>query len=346
MPLSISSGQPPDALPETLKLSVVVPVYNMEATLEECLTSILKQTFRDFEVIVVDDGSTDNSPVICASMLSQDTRMRYFRQDNKGLSGARNTGIALSKGQYITFVDSDDSIDPEFYFSAFESESREFDLFMVGVDRFEGEIKLQTTTVFASSREQLHELILTTNYFGLGVWSKIFRADIIKNQQIAFRDILFAEDLLFMAEYLPFVEKSYVNPKPMYRYRIMPDSMTNNARTNRVIGKRDLDILESLRLANDVFSASADPWVTSCFNVRLARSSLRLLGLCARARFYDQKVMSEIHNNIRSGFRDFLASKHQKAVLKLAALPFFLMPRKLFLGLFKVASRSRTSGDH
>ena len=94
-------------------ISVVVPAYNMEQHLEECLESLRAQTFKDIEVIVVDDGSTDRTPDIIGRFAAADTRFVYVRQENGGVSKARNTGIERARGSYITFVDSDDYIMPD-----------------------------------------------------------------------------------------------------------------------------------------------------------------------------------------------------------------------------------------
>ncbi len=96
-------------------LSIIVPVYNVAEYVSQCLTSIANQTFRDFEAIIVDDGSTDESEVICQSFSERDNRFRMLKQDNRGLSAARNAGISVATGRYIGFVDADDVIHPEMY---------------------------------------------------------------------------------------------------------------------------------------------------------------------------------------------------------------------------------------
>ncbi len=93
-----------------MKLSIVIPVYNVGKTLERCVQSVLNQKFRDYQIILVDDGSTDNSGEICEQLLRQDQRIQVIHQKNAGLSAARNAGIKKAKGEYITFIDSDDYI--------------------------------------------------------------------------------------------------------------------------------------------------------------------------------------------------------------------------------------------
>ena len=96
------------------EISIIVPVYKVEKYLNECIDSILAQTFTDFELILVDDGSPDNCPALCDAAAEKDSRVRVIHQQNKGLSGARNAGIDIARGNWLGFVDSDDMIDPTF----------------------------------------------------------------------------------------------------------------------------------------------------------------------------------------------------------------------------------------
>ena len=94
------------------KISIIVPIYNVEKYLPGCIDSILKQTYENMEIILVDDGSPDNCPAICDEYEKKDTRIRVIHQKNSGLSGARNTGIDNAQGEYLIFVDSDDTVEP------------------------------------------------------------------------------------------------------------------------------------------------------------------------------------------------------------------------------------------
>ena len=98
-----------------VKISVIVPVYNVEAYLPECIRSVLEQSMSDFEMILVDDGSTDGCPAICDAAAEQDDRVRVIHQKNGGLSRARNAGLDAARGEWIGFVDSDDCIHPDMY---------------------------------------------------------------------------------------------------------------------------------------------------------------------------------------------------------------------------------------
>ena len=103
------------------RLSVIVPVYKVEPYLQKCIDSILAQTFRDFELILVDDGSPDNCPAICDAAAEKDERIVVIHRENAGLSAARNAGLSAARGDYIGFVDSDDYIAPEMYQTLYDA---------------------------------------------------------------------------------------------------------------------------------------------------------------------------------------------------------------------------------
>jgi glycosyltransferase involved in cell wall biosynthesis len=107
------------------EISIIVPVYNVEKYLEKCLKSILHQIFSDFELILIDDGSTDSSGRICDEYLKRDSRIKVFHKENGGLSSARNYGIEKSTGKYIGFVDSDDYIAKDMYEVLYNNLQRE-----------------------------------------------------------------------------------------------------------------------------------------------------------------------------------------------------------------------------
>ncbi len=116
------------------KISVIVPIYNAENGLSRCVDSILRQTFMDYELILVDDGSKDTSLQICNEFAKQDSRIRVIHQENAGVSAARNRGLEVSTGEYLMFVDSDDTIDESFFKEALEEiEENNADIYISGL---------------------------------------------------------------------------------------------------------------------------------------------------------------------------------------------------------------------
>ncbi len=181
-----------------ISVSVIVPVYNKEMYLKECLDSIVNQTLETIEIIIVDDGSTDNSKVICEKHLS-DKRVRYYYQKNEGLASARQTGIELSKGEYIGFIDADDWIEPDM-FEKMYSKAKEYCADIVLCNRyFNNENHKPTTEIKTGfyNREGILKNILpqTLAYIGKSgdkrviSWSncrRIFRKQLLIDNNIAF----------------------------------------------------------------------------------------------------------------------------------------------------------------
>ena len=107
-------------------ISIIIPVYNTEKYLRRCIESVLSQSFTDFELILVDDGSKDSSPQICDEYASQDKRVRVIHKVNGGVSAARNDGLDIAKGEYVTFIDSDDWVEREYLQSLYDKRSLDF----------------------------------------------------------------------------------------------------------------------------------------------------------------------------------------------------------------------------
>ena len=185
------------------EISVIVPVYKVEKFLGTCIESILRQSFADFELILVDDGSPDNCGQICDEYAAKDSRIRVIHQKNQGLSCARNTGIDAAKGRYICFVDSDDYVAPDYCKVLYQllSES-DADFSVCGVCRFpDGEDPIPVKggeTLRVSSGEFLEMQLERKSEFG--VWNKMYRREIF--EKIRFAPGRLNEDVIFSADLL------------------------------------------------------------------------------------------------------------------------------------------------
>lgn len=208
------------------KMSVIVPVYNAELYLSCCIDSILSQTFTDFEVLLVNDGSTDQSGEICEKYTQKDSRIKVFHKENGGVSSARNTGLNNAKGEWITFVDADDELPFDAFASLVKKICCDIDLVMAGYDEFDvhGNLSFSTSSVLAQDkmidRDLAIKLLYRDKYYQYYVVAKLFRSDIIKANKISFNESLyFSEDRLFVIEYLSVChDKIHYITKPVYRY--------------------------------------------------------------------------------------------------------------------------------
>ncbi|MBR5824695.1 MAG: glycosyltransferase [Paludibacteraceae bacterium] len=214
-------------------ISVIVPIYGVEKYLEQCLDSILNQTYRHLEIILIDDGSPDRCGEICDRYASQDSRIQVIHQTNQGLSAARNAGMNIATGEYISFIDSDDYIAPHFYEKLLEGFKKHPEAKVTACQVFkneDGEItplnskwNHQHSTIYSSRWCQ--DAILGKN--NVTVWNKLYQAELLK--EIRFRKGRIVEDVLFMYDFLPICISQQAMllllPDYLYYYRIRQGSI-------------------------------------------------------------------------------------------------------------------------
>lgn len=218
-------------------LSIIVPVYNSaHKGLSQCIQSILEQNYKDFELIIVNDGSTDNSLEICESFGVKDERIRIIHKENHGVSAARNTGLSCAKGEFITFVDSDDYINPD-YLSGMMEAARNTDLVVCGlIQKFkDGKEKIFSVPEgkhALSNPEPFHRLMRSR--LVLGPCNKIFKSSIIKSFNLVFpEDMDYGEDRIFCFDYLKHI-RDYAGIGNIYYNYMMQggDSLSSKPRND------------------------------------------------------------------------------------------------------------------
>ena len=211
------------------KISVIIPVYNVEKYLAECLTSVVNQTFKDIEIICVNDGSTDNSPMILEEFAQKDSRIKIINQENQGLAAARNTGIEVATGEYITFVDSDDYVSTDLYADMQKYLPAELICFNAKIFPMSEKYRALQNYIQCKFDGELpveEKLILKTN---VHVWNKVFKTSVIKENNIRFPKGLYFEDFPFVCEYMLSINSvKFVSEKEYYFYRQQPNSIMNN----------------------------------------------------------------------------------------------------------------------
>lgn len=218
-----------------MKISVIIPVYNTETYLEECLDSIISQKFEDWECLLIDDGSTDRSSSLCNLYASQDSRFKVFHIVNSGVSAARNLGIAHASGTYITFIDSDDTVDKNYLSELYEAMRQvEAELIVCGMKlvRPSG-TEINTANqgmVTIGDEDSDHFVELNRKFLLYGPVAKLYHLDIIKSNKIKFPSGLqYGEDLIFNFEYLKYVTNIFVIDAPGYNYRILSEGSLSSS---------------------------------------------------------------------------------------------------------------------
>lgn len=224
-------------------ISVIVPVYNAEKYLHRCMDSILNQTYKNLEIILIDDGSKDSSGTICDAYAAKDSRIKVIHQENSGVSAARNAGLDAAFGDYITFVDSDDYIELNLFDSCIAAiELYKPDLIDWGINFVDCDGNLCRKEIHTQPKNKLldrsyinTELIPQlihverTNPDGMKpwVWNKLYLRSVIDSHNIRFhQEIHLWEDGVFTIEFMRYIESVYFLDEAYYNYRNVPDSLS------------------------------------------------------------------------------------------------------------------------
>lgn len=206
-------------------ISVIIPVYNVEPYLRQCIDSIISQTYTDLEVLLIVDGSPDNCGEICEEYARKDKRIKAFHTKNNGLSSARNYGILHANGEYIGFLDSDDWIEPEMYSDLLERiEVTGADICMCGYRKEDdpSEYIFQPDEVIYNRTEALNALL--KGKINNSVWNKLYRRELFR--EVRFPDGKNFEDVIILNELLWTAKRVAVISAPLYHYRVRQNSIT------------------------------------------------------------------------------------------------------------------------
>ncbi|QEP43570.1 glycosyltransferase [Ectothiorhodospiraceae bacterium BW-2] len=304
-------------------ISVIVPVYNVESYLPACLDSIVCQTYFNIEVLLIDDGSTDNSSLICDEYSGRYSFVRAFHKKNEGVSIARNFGIEQARGEYIGFVDGDDYIEKNMYTSLLEPMKNDNDIdvsvcgFYInkenGCRQFDNEIIMDAET-------GLIELFELNGFQGF-VFNKLFRSSLIKENNILFSDdIYICEDQLFCYKYFSCSKKIIYLNRFYYNYRLR-----HNSALSSLFNLRHMSVIPAFNymLQHSKYSIKIKNKASTQYLVLLLHL-FRKISASNGNKFSKEKecVFNEIRSNFEWGF--FISNTPFK--FKIALVVFFLIP--------------------
>ena len=166
-------------------VSLVIPIYNAEKYIQQCIRSILNQSYSDLEIILVDDGSYDSSAFLCRELAKEDIQIKYYYQQNKGVTSARKKGVELASGEYVTFVDADDTIEKDFLKYLVDKITEGFDMVICGTS-FEGEMNGDT---FVSA--------ILESKLPVTIWGRLMKKEILSDEVFNIsRDLPIGEDVI------------------------------------------------------------------------------------------------------------------------------------------------------
>jgi glycosyltransferase involved in cell wall biosynthesis len=239
---------------ETKTISIIVPIYNVEKYLRECLESIKNQTYKDIEVLMICGISNDNSTEIAKEYEKEDNRFKYIFRENNGLADARNVGISNAKGKYLIFVDSDDWIDLDTIENMFKIAQTERAEIVVGTytpeevaDKSLYGAEMLDINVF--STKDIDKIIrhISEIKFSAGAWHYLVDMDFIVKNNLFFDKLRYVEDVLWTARLLCFASSIALYPKAFYHYRIREGSLSQDLNSKSIV-----DLLYSCIKMNEI----------------------------------------------------------------------------------------------
>ena len=204
---------------EMIKVSIVIPIYNTAKYLDKCLTSVITQSYQNIEIILVNDGSTDDCKSICDNYAKKDKRIIVLNQKNSGVSASRNNGIKVASGKYLCFLDSDDFIHPD-YVQCLINNIKENTLSVCQMETFKNDVIPLKNIEEKKEFDRYHFIYLSSMYLLNTPCCKLYNLDVIKTNKIYFdTGLSLGEDLMFNLNYMQYIDKIIVDMQKLYYYR-------------------------------------------------------------------------------------------------------------------------------
>lgn len=321
------------------ELSIIVPVYNVDKYVKRCIESILRQTFSEFELIVVNDGSTDHSGEICKQYAEADKRIVYIEQLNAGVSAARNAALDIASGRWIGFVDADDFIDVDFYKTLMSHIDKNVGIVCCGVRAVDTDGKVRKhlqynnipQDIIKLSRDDAYEHFLNPSkrFLYWSPWDKIIRADIAKKNRFEVGR-KYGEDFFYCFKCLSMCENIIYVPEEKYNYLLRP----NSAIRSKSFTPSSFDSFYFAKKASEEIDSLA-PLSKECAEMNLAIVAARTIRFYWQSRAYlnnalrvDYKECVHSLRSINNKYLKKLNIKHKILVTMARVVPYFFAFRK------------------
>lgn len=282
-----------------MKVSIIIPVYNSEQFLTECIDSVVSQTYKNISLILIDDGSTDSSGKICDSYASSDPRVRVIHTENQGASQARNTGISESDCDYVCFVDSDDYVAPdyiEYLLNLLEENKAD-----ISVCQREGaRRKIKENKVFTDNQSCMSAFVKTGEIDSV-VWGKLYKRHLFDG--VFFPAGKRYEDEFTIYKLIAKVNRIAVGSEAKYHYR-----KNGNSFMNRSFSEKDFEWIEAMQEQKE-FIAQNYPGLISSANARIIYSVNKCAEKMSAAGIYQDDKLQEMQHLYKVYGRDFRKGK-------------------------------------
>lgn len=285
-------------------ITAIIPVYNVEKYLNECIESVLNQTYKDLEIILINDGSTDNSGKICDEYAKADSRIKVIHKENGGLSSARNAGIEVATGDYYTFIDSDDYITHDMTEQLlYALESTGADISVCKITENENEVQnTVTNSIMVYTKKQTLKFILTEKTILTVACGKLYKKELFDN--IRYPEGKIYEDLGTTYKLVELSEKIALADVEKYYYRTNPESITKVNFANK-----NLDYFEIAEELQNYVQKHYPQYLKYAKNhsTRMAISFMRKISVSG---FDDEKTIAFLVANIRRNIFGYIFSRY------------------------------------
>ncbi|WPK76452.1 glycosyltransferase family 2 protein [Eubacterium callanderi] len=323
-------------------ISIIVPVYKVEKYIEKCIETIREQTFKNLEIILVDDGSPDRCPEVCDYYAQKDSRIKVIHKKNGGLSEARNSGLEIMTGEYVAFIDSDDYIDSNYIFDLYKTiNEEEADIVSCNyyqLDENYHKLKYRKKIINSQKKifdniDAIKDVLLTNSINDVITCNKLYKSDLFFRYSIRFPVGKIHEDNFTTYKLFYYAKKIVYIEKPLYYYRRHNDSITAN-----YFSLKRLDMLEAASETKE-FIKKYIPNLLSCADANYMVSEIMILNLLVsdkKNKRKNIKIWRFIKNDLLSNCTNYFFNKHVRLKQKiyllfiLAGFDTYYLFRKIF----------------
>ena len=286
-------------------ISIIIPVYKVEKYLDKCINSVLNQTYRNIEIILVDDGSPDKCGAMCDEYEKNDNRIKVIHKKNEGLSEARNAGIDIAKGKYITFVDSDDYVIDtyiSFLYNLIKAKNADMSMGKHYIQYPKRTMNTGTGKKYDLNAKQALEMCLYSNDIDVSAWAKLYKAELFK--EIRYPKERVFEDSATIYKLIDKSKKIAFESVPIYYYVIRENSIITKDFDHRM-----LDLIKSTEEMTQ-FTKRKYPELEKASNRRMMYAYLSTLTQMLRRNHIDPEIEKKLLKYIKEHSKEVLKDKH------------------------------------
>lgn len=305
-------------------ITIVVPVYNANQTLSKCITSILNQTYQSFELLLIDDGSKDNSLAICEAYASKDERIRVFHKKNSGVSSTRNLGIQMAVGKYVCFVDSDDWVDADYLETLNKHmQPNGLSVCQLTINNY----RRDDNFLLSFTPKQAQISVLDCNGMQGFPVCKLFDLNLIKKNHVFFdEEISICEDVLFCIQYLSFETSviSYSGKKPYHYFKSFQGATNSRFQYHENLDQRFLSESDAIRKCKKFLLPDID--VYKACKMRYIKAAVNTLRTLEANRCQSSNLYSNLLSAVRKNCFDYVFSPYGVKSSKISVLASAISP--------------------